>query len=37
MRRFLVILLKILLLMQGPETAPLAAAAYMDELKEAEA
>lgn len=27
------VLLKILLLMQGPETAPIAAAAYLDELK----
>lgn len=35
--KLLNVLLKILLLMQGPETAPLAAAAYMDELKEVEA
>lgn len=32
--KLLNVLLKILLLMQGPETAPIAAAAYIDELKE---
>ena len=35
--KLLNVLLKILLLMQGPQTAPLAAVAYMDELKEAKA
>jgi len=33
--KLLNVLLKILLLMQAPETAPLAAVAYIDELKEA--
>lgn len=33
--KLLNVLLKILMMMQGPETAPIAAAAYLDELKEA--
>ena len=35
MRRFLVILLKILLMIETPIEAPAATAIYLDELKEA--